>query len=191
MKALILNGSQKGDDSLALLERILVTELEAQGWNVDSILLHEKKIANCMGCFGCWTKTPGLCVINDFGRQIPGQMINSDLVVYLSPVTFGGYSSVLKKAMDRIVPLMMPFFMKIDGEIHHKTRYAKYPRMMSLGLMPGPDDESEKLFRALLTRNAINFHAPGHASEVFLKDDSEEKIRAGVARALVNAGVKK
>lgn len=23
------------------------------------------RIANCVGCFGCWTKTPGRCVIRD------------------------------------------------------------------------------------------------------------------------------
>lgn len=25
----------------------------------------KEKINPCMGCFGCWTKTPGKCVIRD------------------------------------------------------------------------------------------------------------------------------
>lgn len=29
---------------------------------IDLSALH---IANCVGCFGCWTKTPGRCVIRD------------------------------------------------------------------------------------------------------------------------------
>lgn len=136
MKVLILNGSLKGDSSLALLEEVLVKELEERGWDVSSILLSEKKIANCMGCFGCWIKTPGQCVIKDFGRQIPEMMINSELVISLSPVTFGGFSSEMKKAMDRIIPLMMPYFVKIDGEIHHQARYERYPSLMNLGGMP-------------------------------------------------------
>ena len=27
--------------------------------------LSSLKIRNCIGCFGCWTKTPGCCVIRD------------------------------------------------------------------------------------------------------------------------------
>lgn len=32
--------------------------------------LSSKKIANCVGCFGCWTKTPGKCVIRDDATEI-------------------------------------------------------------------------------------------------------------------------
>ena len=31
----------------------------------ELIDLSALKIANCVGCFGCWTKTPGKCVIRD------------------------------------------------------------------------------------------------------------------------------
>lgn len=27
--------------------------------------LSQAKVTNCVGCFGCWTKTPGRCVIRD------------------------------------------------------------------------------------------------------------------------------
>ena len=35
--------------------------------------LSKLKIANCMGCFGCWTKTPGKCVIRDDAVQVLSQ----------------------------------------------------------------------------------------------------------------------
>lgn len=28
------------------------------------------RIANCVGCFGCWTKTPGRCVIRDDAARV-------------------------------------------------------------------------------------------------------------------------
>ena len=33
--------------------------------NTKFIDLSSLNIANCTGCFGCWTKTPGKCVIRD------------------------------------------------------------------------------------------------------------------------------
>ncbi len=169
MKALILNGAKEGHSSIGRLQTILVRALERTGWQAEPVLLYEKRIANCKGCFGCWVRTPGECVIDDFGRDIARMMIGSDLVVYLTPVTFGGYSARLKKAVDRTIPLVLPFFTQIDGEIHHKPRYESYPRLVSLGLMRAPDDESERIFGELLARNALNFHTNAYASAVFFE----------------------
>jgi len=47
------------------------------------------QIAACVGCFGCWVKTPGNCVIDDYGRETTRKAIQSDLMVGLIPVTFG------------------------------------------------------------------------------------------------------
>ena len=33
--------------------------------DTNFIDLSSLQIKNCMGCFGCWTKTPGKCVIRD------------------------------------------------------------------------------------------------------------------------------
>ena len=40
--------------------------------DVVSFDLSHMKIAPCVGCFGCWTRTPGKCVIrDDAGRVYP------------------------------------------------------------------------------------------------------------------------
>ncbi|MFZ3171799.1 MAG: hypothetical protein WA118_07460 [Carboxydocellales bacterium] len=38
----------------------------------------------------CWLKAPGICIIDDAGRNIAQAVIGSDLLVILSPVTFWG-----------------------------------------------------------------------------------------------------
>ena len=43
-----------------------------QGWEVIS---DDGKIKPCIGCFGCWTKTPGECVIRD-GYERMGALIH-------------------------------------------------------------------------------------------------------------------
>lgn len=40
-------------------------ELSIDNQLADYINLSELNISNCIGCFGCWTKTPGKCVIRD------------------------------------------------------------------------------------------------------------------------------
>jgi len=69
------------------------------------------------------------------------------------------YSSELKKALDRVpCPVLLPFFAKIYGEIHHGKRYDKYPNLVAFGVLSNPDEESENTFATLVARNAINLH---------------------------------
>ncbi len=159
MKALILNGALKEDKSMETINKFTEEILIEQGYEVESILLHEKKIGECIGCFGCWIKSPGVCVIDDYGRILTETIINRDIVIYLTPVVYGGYSSELKKALDRIIPLLLPFFKKINGEVHHKERYKSYPDVIVLGIIPHEDNEMEEIFNSLIKRNSLNWYS--------------------------------
>jgi multimeric flavodoxin WrbA len=177
VKAVILNGSENGDQPLDTLHELMIHELTLRAWVVQPFILQDMEITHCRGCFGCWVQTPGRCVINDDGREVAKAFIQSDLVALLTPVTFGGYSSELKKALDRVISILAPFFMKIKGEVHHKRRYENYPRLMAVGVLPKPDEESERIFKTLVSRNAINFHAPAHAGGVLLRSQGANEMR--------------
>ena len=58
---------------------------------IKHIDLSSLTIANCMGCFGCWTKTPGRCVIRDDATQVYPYMAQSNAVLYISRLKYGGY----------------------------------------------------------------------------------------------------
>ncbi len=180
MNALILNGTHPGDGELDRVAVAVRQELVAVGLRTRALVLHQTPIAYCQGCFECWTKTPGVCKTSDAGREVAAAFIASDLVTFLTPVTFGGYSSELKKALDRIIGLVMPFFMRIDGEMHHRPRYERYPALVALGVLPAPQAEDERIFHTLVQRNAINMHAPWHASRVVYRGDAEPAARAAL-----------
>jgi len=185
MKALILNGERKNESALSLVSEAVAEELSEQGWQAETIVLHEKKIARCTGCFGCWVTTPGVCVIDDFGREAARMVIGSNVLIYLTPITFGGYSSELKKAVDRFACLLLlPFFKKIEGEIHHQARYQPLPSLIGIGVLPDPDEESERIFTKLVARNAINIHCPASHSSVFYNHQDREFIRKEVRTLL-------
>ena len=180
MKAVILDGSRTGDEGLAGARRALTAELEGLGWQVRIFSLRELEIHHCLGCFGCWVRTPGECVVDDGAREIAREVIGGQMLVYLTPVTFGGYSSELKKAVDRIICLILPFFTSVEGEIHHKKRYARYPRLAGLGLVEDGDEEGGQIFQRLVGRNAINFHAPAHAAAVVRRGQEAAQVQAVV-----------
>jgi hypothetical protein len=184
MKAIILDGSQDGDAALEHVRHILLAELLAQRWDSICLPLCDLEIHDCLGCFGCWVQTPGVCVMDDAGRDVARQVIGGDLAVFLTPVTFGGYSSQLKKAVDRLICLISPFFTRINGEVHHKPRYRHYPRLLGVGVLPEADGESERIFAALVGRNALNMHAPVHAAGLIHSRQGRDAIQAEI-RALL------
>ena len=109
-KALVLNGMAEGEDGLS---EILAGELKELGYEVTGLILRDKEIAPCLGCFGCWIKTPGICVVDDDGREVVWMTVQSDLMVFLTPVTFGGYSSDPKRAPSPVC--LQGVFMPLGG----------------------------------------------------------------------------
>jgi len=190
LKATVLNGCF-GDQAFGhALYEIVLTELASAGYAVMPYILRDEKIAPCTGCFGCWIKTPGICVIDDVSRKIARDVVQSGILIYMTPITFGGYSSELKKALDRNIPMILPFFLKIKGEVHHKPRYAHYPNLLVIGYLDKPNPAYEKIFKFLVERNALNMHSRVSLSEIFLKSDKQESIRARLKAALGKTGEK-
>ncbi len=180
---LILNGGDAAEP-LAEVERALAQALTKRACTVESLRLREMSIAPCVGCFGCWIKTPGVCVIDDEGRLVTRHMIQSDVTVFLTPVVFGGYSSELKSALDRSIGLISPLFERIHGETHHKKRYGKYPRLLGIGVQQDVNEEESAIFEALVRRNAINLHAPKIVTRVIDRDEAPRLIQDGIEPAV-------
>jgi hypothetical protein len=184
MKALLLNGKASENPTLEQVRRTLATELSVAGCALEVFELRHMDIAPCQGCFGCWEKTPGECLIDDASKEIARALVRAELLILLTPLTFGGYSSELKKALDRQICFISPFFMKIQGETHHKPRYPRSPRLLGLGVTKTKDPEAEGIFTTLVRRNALNFHSPLHASAVFDASAAQEMIRASIVNLL-------
>ncbi len=188
MDALILNGMLETTEFTNGIETDLKDQLNQQNYDVNSYHLREMNIKPCRGCFGCWVRTPGECVIDDIGRDVAKSIINSNLLIYLTPVTFGGYSSELKKALDRSISLVSPFFTTINGETHHKTRYDEHPSVLVIGILNESNEKQEEIFTTLVKRNSINLHSPAHSICFILKNQTREEIQNKIKNKLMNVG---
>ena len=119
-------------------------------------------IRYCIGCFGCWVKTPGECSnAADDSRRVRREYINTDFALFASPVIMGFTSALLKRAHDKLLPLLLPYFEAHHWEAHHASRYARYPGV-GLLLEAGPDTDAEdtQIITEIYRRDAINFKAP-------------------------------
>lgn len=189
MNALVLDGGHEGDSLTSVAVQGMTSALAGRGIRVELVKPRELAIAPCEGCFGCWNRTPGECVIKDDARGVVGSYVGSDLVAYVTPVTFGGYSSQLKKLLDRILlSVLDPRFTVVGGEVHHLLRYRRLPKTVGFGTLPSPDPEAERLFARLVDRNGINLQR--HADvEILAGVTDPDTARRAAERLLDRAGV--
>lgn len=187
MKALILDGAVALRDMADAVVATLEPQLVARGLAVTRHELSRLDIPDCKGDFGCWTVTPGLCVQPGPHRDLARDLIQSDLVVWLTPVTFGGYSSALKKALDHLIPLVSPLMTTVDGETHHPARYPRFPSLLVIGLAEQREPSEAAVFERLVQRNVLNMHAAHHACHVLARGDVP-RLAASIPRWLEDLG---
>ncbi len=177
MKAIILNGSLKNHTHLTPVQKLLEKAFENYDWQVESIPLHSTTIETCIGCFKCWISTPGVCFREDQGRDVAKKAINSHLLVFLTPLTWGGYSSELKKAIERMLGLIHPYFIRVKGSCRHGKRYDAYPSILGVAVSNDKkDEEGEKVFEALIERHSLNWHSPRQKALVVYNNEDKQEI---------------
>jgi len=132
--------------------------------------MRKLRMAQCLGEFDCWVKTPGVCHTRDEGREIARAVHDADALFIAGPTSFGGYPSEAKKALDRNLGLILPFFVKRSAQTHHTARYARLASLYAALWHPHPTAELQAILERLVARNAINMFAPGHGAVLLGQD---------------------
>lgn len=125
--------------------------------DLDLIDLSACRIANCVGCFGCWTRTPGKCVIRDDAVKIYPRIAASERLMYVTRVRYGGYDIPMKTLLERAIPIQQAFLRLHHGETHHVQRAVAPKDAVILGYGDLSEEEMD-LFRRLADRNARNMN---------------------------------
>jgi len=156
--------------------------LANSGHDVAELTLRDMDVRGCSGCFGCWVKTPGECVQHDDGEKLCRAVINSDLVVFAAPMVMGYPSALVKRAAERLIPLLHPYIEIEGGEMHHRKRYERYPEV-GLIVSAGEDTDAEDLAitRHLWERLARDFKS--HLALFAVADRSSKEVADELAAA--------
>jgi multimeric flavodoxin WrbA len=181
MKALVLSALGVDGEPGAATLADLAAALAERGYEVETIDCQKADVIPCTGCSSCGQRTPGECVVKDDMQEIFRELVASDVLVLATPVRFGSYCSELKKVVDRFQPLMVPLYMKRQGEMHFRGRYD-LPALVGVGLVRGADGDEADAFRFLVGRLAVNMDTR-HAAAAFAGGDAPA-ARAEIDRAL-------
>ena len=131
MNILAINGSPKGERSntwrltSAFLRGITAREESACGQTpaVETLHVAELDIKPCLGCFSCWSKTPGTCCLHDDMQAIIEKILWADVIIWSFPLYYFGLPGPLKNLIDRQLPMSLPF-MSVEAQSGgHPSRY--------------------------------------------------------------------
>lgn len=112
----------------------------------------------CIGCFGCWLKTPGRCVIKDEYQNMGERLSRVDELLIISKATFGSYSSVVKNVLDRSISYVSPYFEIRKGEMHHKERYHKNLKISAIFYGKDITEKEKETSVNLVVANSVNLN---------------------------------
>jgi len=123
MKVLAFNCSPRMDNgNTALILNPFLEGMKDVGAEVELFYTRKLKINPCHGGFTCWLKTPGECWQKDDMQMLYPKLREADIYVFGTPVYLDGISGPMKNMLDRIIPLVQPFFELRDGHCRHMAR---------------------------------------------------------------------
>jgi multimeric flavodoxin WrbA len=129
---------------------------------LKAVRLGEQSITACIGCWNCWVKTPGQCVMKDEMAAFYPDYLNSDTVILLMDTAQGFINHLSKAFIDRTIPHYHPYIEIINGECHHVARYKCYPDLVFYYDTEGLTNQEEQVIEDYLYRTAYHFKAKAY-----------------------------
>ena len=156
MKFTVLNGNPVPSPFDAYLGQVQ-TALEGAGHVVTRLDLRDLPLHYCIGCWGCWVKTPGECIARDASLEMDRAVIQSDFTLWAAPLKMGFPAALLKMAMDKHLALIHPYMVVDHMEAHHRSRYTRFPRLGLLVEKEATTDAGDlQIVSDIYCRTALN-----------------------------------
>lgn len=129
MKILVFNGSPKGERSNTW--QLTKAFLAGMGESGEAVEVREVSVGGlsirpCLGCFSCWSRTPGQCCISDDMGQVIENLLWADVTIWSFPLYYFSVPGPLKNLIDRQLPMVLPFMAEDGGETGSGSHPARY-----------------------------------------------------------------
>lgn len=100
MKITVITSSPRKHGTSALLADEFIRGAEEAGHNVFRFNAAFEKISPCLGCDHC-SRNDGICIQKDAMEKLNPHLLESDAVVFVTPLYYYGLSAQLKTVIDR------------------------------------------------------------------------------------------
>ncbi len=151
-------------------------ELPGEIAEVYRAVTPQDKVCCCTGCFGCWVKTPGKCVIPDGGECVGVGLSHCNELLLISRCCYGSVSPFVKAVLDRAISYLHPDFVIRDGEMHHKRRYQNRLTVSAYFYGENITEAEKETARGLIAANAVNYDGTVGEIRFFESAEGLEKV---------------
>ncbi len=107
MKIAIFNGSPRKENTAAMVEAF-AEGARAAGHEVEVCHVGRMNIGGCRGCEYCHGKGEGKCIQKDDMEKIMPAYLESDMIVFASPLYYASLTAQLEAAIQRVYPIGKP-----------------------------------------------------------------------------------
>ena len=173
--------NKKNDGSS--FENIVKNIMANDDYSYKYFNLRHMNITTCLSCASCAHRTPGKCVVKDDMPDIIRAIAISKGIILITPIVFGGYSSHLKKAVDKFTLIGLPLYEVKKGEMVHPMRYG-YKHLLGIGISQKNNLREEENFRLLVKSNASNMQCPYHKALILNSTYDSQKIENEISNMI-------
>jgi multimeric flavodoxin WrbA len=154
VKVLGIDGSPRRYGETHKLLRVALRAAEEEGAQTELIRLYDYKIKPCIGCVSDNVKLCRFpCVINDDDfNELARKVLESDALIFASPVYWYNVTSVMKNFIDRLTSM--------ENMIHHTGRSLLEGKVAAFIAVGNDTGALNAIAWLMVTLNSMGVHVP-------------------------------
>jgi len=186
MNVLAFNSSPRKEKGISeIVMNLFLEGAKEAGAETERHYVCDLDVKGCLGCFACWTETPGRCVHRDDMDWIIPRWGEADVIYLGTPIYNYNITHYLQRLTERMLPTILHYMEEREGLTRHPERYERRPRKTVLAAVAGfPDLENFDVAKALFP-DALHILLP---SAQILEDPEGSKLVAFFTEAVKEAG---
>lgn len=176
MKVLAFNASpRKQNGTTDIIINYFLEGAKQAGASIKKYYVTDLDIKGCIGCFTCWTKTPGKCIHRDDMDWLIPESEDADVIVFGTPIYNGNIIHYLQRMTERFLPTLLPWMEDRGETTRHPSRYEKKVQKIVLVAVAGfPDHQA---FNIVKSMSPDSLHILLPSSQILLDPEGSKLMK--------------